>query len=268
MPYYPLLAGFAVMLVSLSGVVFLSRRTRPWLDRNLRLLVAFSAGVFLVIVYSLFEEVLHEQGFSYTVVGSALLGAVVLELLGHLVPHAHHHHGPESHSHSPIDARRMLLGDAFHNVGDGLLIVPAFLISPIAGLATTGGIMLHELVQEISKFFVLREAGYSVRHALSLNFIVSSTIMVGIVASLFFSSVSAIEVPLLSFAGGGFLYLILRDFLPSVARHAKRERTWSKYLAALLLGALLMLAVSVLTPHTHEHVKELPLPDGFGLALR
>ena len=67
------------------------------------------------------------------------------------------------------------MGDAIHNVHDGIILVPAFLVSPVVGFGTALAILFHETVQEIAEFFILLGAGYSIKKALLLNLIVSTT---------------------------------------------------------------------------------------------
>lgn len=257
------------MLASLAGAVFASKFLGDWLAPRLRYFVALAAGVFMVIVYSLVEESLHE-GFSIEVAGAFLLGGVLLDVITRLMPkETHHHHEPHpEHHHTPIDARRMLIGDAVHNIHDGLALVPAFLVSPIVGIGTAGGVLLHEIVQEIAEFFVLREAGYSVRKALTWNFIVSATILIGVAVATLLVSVEEFVHPLVAFSAGSFTYVIGRDLLPSVFRHARAEHKYGTYAFVLAIGVALMLAISFIAPHGDEgHDEEFLVPEGFGIAM-
>ena len=115
------------------------------------------------------------------IVASGLLGVLVLEIIErfHLASH-HHHDTKHDHEHTGINARKLLFTDAIHNVADGVLLVPAFAVDVRLGIATAVAIFLHEAVQEVSEFFVLKEAGYSTKKALTLNFLVSSTILIGV----------------------------------------------------------------------------------------
>lgn len=252
---YVLASAFAIMLASLSGAAFTAKRYGPWTERNLKYLIAFSIGVFAVITFGLFREAFEEVGLVMGL-AAAIGGAVALELASIAIPKAHHHHGiTTDHGHSRLDARRMLLGDAVHNFGDGLVLVPAFAISVEAGLIAAAGILVHELVQEISEYFVLRDAGYTNGQALAKNFIASSTILLGVALSLALSSVESVEAPLVAFAAGGFLHIVLRDLVPHTLSSMKRDRARRPYAAALIAGVALMSAVSLIAPHEHPHVE-------------
>lgn len=225
------------------------------MKKNLKYLVTLSAGVFIAIVYGLLEEVIgHGEAPWYSILGWIALGVLVVEILSRLIPKAHHHHGDhhDDHPHGKIEARRMLLGDAMHNIADGLLLVPAFIADIRLGIFTAFAIFAHELVQEISEFFVLKEAGYTNKQAFIRNFMVSGTIFIGVALSLIVTSIEVLEIPLLCFAAGGFIYIILRDLLPHTILSIKKENgSTTKHFAVGLIGILVMIFVSVVIPHEH-----------------
>lgn len=242
------ISAFIVMLASLVGVIFVWKQFGKWVEQHLSYLVSFSIGVFLVVIYNLGLEAVEMELTLGMFIGWAVLGVVVLELGGRLIPKAHHHHEFEhDHPHTRVDARRMLLGDAIHNIGDGILLVPAFLVDIRIGIATTTAVFLHELVQELSEFFVLRDAGHSTKKALVLNFLVSSTILMGVVLSLYVSSYAERFVGLLiAFAAGGFLYVVFRDLLPNTFTCMKKQGSIVLHLLAIILGLVVMFAVGLI----------------------
>lgn len=256
-----LIAAFVIMLASLSGILFVWKRLGRWTESNIRYLATCSIGVFSIIIFGLFGEAL-EHGTLWSTVLYALAGLATIGIVVKLIPDAHHHHEGGDHDHSPIDARRMLLGDAVHNIGDGLLLVPAFAVDLHAGIAASIAIFFHEFVQETSEFFVLRQAGYSTRQALAKNFLVSSTILIGVGLALALSSVDGLADALIPFAAGGFLYVVLRDLVPHTIKSVKRHGKSHLHLGSLVLGAAAMIAVTLIAPHSHEeegeHADELP----------
>jgi len=251
---YAFIAALVIMFASLAGALFVWRSAGEWVEKNLRYLVTFSAGVFIIVSYGLFTESIELGGTTLLIGISAIAGALFLEIAGRLVPDSHHHHGTHAHGHTKTDARRLLVGDAIHNIVDGVLLVPAFLIDVHLGIATTAAIFFHEAVQEISEFFVLKDAGYTTTRALTLNFIVSSTILIGVILGLFVSA-SAEFIPLLiAFAAGAFLYVVFRDLLPSTFRSVKYSKNAAGHLIAGLLGLLVMFGIGIIAPaHSEEH---------------
>ena len=253
---FSLFAGLAVMLVSLSGIIFTSNKIGSWMKPRLAYLATFSAGVLAVLVYHLIEEALHDASSFATVVASIVAGVVALEILHGLVPDTHHHHEATDHQHSAVDGRRLLISDGVHNVTDGFLIVSAFLADWRIGIGATLGIMLHESVQEISEFFVLKHAGYTNRQALTYNLLSSSTILIGIALALYFASSDAFLSVLAALAAGGFLSVVIRDLIPSAVQSARTSGHWVQHIVAILVGAVLMLALTIALPHEEDE----PIP--------
>lgn len=248
----PLLAACAVMLVSLVGVIFMAKSVGAWMHRYLTYLATFSAGVFLLVAYHLIAEAAHEGGWVLAFCG-IVLGAFAMEAIKFFVP-AHHHHGVgHDHGHSAIDGRRVLLSDALHNVGDGILLVGAFAADWYIGIAATIGVLIHETVQEISEYFVLREAGYTNTMALTRNFAVSSTILIGVIFAAFFSSNEIVVAVLSGIAAGGFLSVVFHDLIPHAVYAVRKNGGVWIHVGAALFGAAVMLSVQQLLPHEEPH---------------
>ncbi len=245
------LAAVVIMAVSLSGVIFTHGFAKRFLETRLSTLVSFSAGVFLVTSGALILEVFHivesvPQAIALVVVGYAAAWA-----LHFLLPETHHHHGVDcAKKHS--GARKLIVGDAIHNLADGIILVPAFLVSPALGLAVTVSIIIHETLQEISEFFVLRQAGYTVRRALLVNALVSSTIFIGVGLSYFALATAALEGVLLAVAAGFFLHVVVHDLLPKRHEHETVSGLVAQ-LGFVFLGVTLMGMLTLALSDTHEH---------------
>lgn len=239
------------MLVSLSGIVFVHRYAARFLETRLPYLVAFSAGVFLVTAGGLALEVFELVSSWWFGALLILAGYGVAWALHALLPESHHHHDPSCHG-THGGARKLIVGDAIHNIADGIVLVAAFLASPALGVAVTVSILIHETLQEISEFFVLRQAGYSTRQALLINFAVSSTILIGVGISYLALATLELEVFLLAFSAGFFLHVVLHDLLPR-RQAATSSSHFAKQIALVLCGVVLMVAVAQVTGDAHVH---------------
>lgn len=256
---YILLAAFVVMLASLVGVLFVWRSIGKIVENKLSLLVSFSAGVFLLIVIQLLREVFEHSGSIGTGILWVLAGIVGVLALFRFLPAFHHHHDEhhEEEPHSHIDARRILFGDAIHNIGDGVLLSTAFMVSVPLGIATTLSIFVHELVQETSEFFVLRQAGMSTKKALLVNLGVSTTILIGALGGFFLlDAFEALEIPLLAISAGAFLVVVLHDLVPDAVRNSHKKKSYLKHIAFFVFGVLVMLALNIWVGHGHEELEE------------
>lgn len=250
------IASLLVMAVSLVGIVATWKSLGGIIERNLHLLVSFAAGVFIILVGNLSREVI--EGASTVVIGLSwiLAGLIITSLTVKLIPQAHHHHEEhdEHKHHTRIDARRMLVSDSFHNFGDGILLAASFLAGPALGIAALAGIVAHEVVQEISEFFVFRQAGYSVKRTLKVNFISSGTILIGSIGGYFLlGTFEMLEVPVLGIAAGALLTLLLQDLIPHSVIHAHKQKCLPQHIIAITLGVALMLCIFYVTAPLHSH---------------
>ncbi|MEK7156601.1 MAG: ZIP family metal transporter [Patescibacteria group bacterium] len=247
-----LAASFLVMLASLSGKLVIWRQAGPVIERNLHFFVSFAAGVLLIVTYNLATEIVEHTGSIASGLPWIIAGALVVLVAFRFMPGFHHHHDVEAadHAHTMIDANRVLLSDGIHNIGDGIVIVAAFAASPILGIASTVSILVHEVLQEISEFFVLRGAGLSVRTALMYNFLVSSTILIGSVGGYFLlEQFAAIEVPLLGLAAGAYLIVVFHDLIPHSFSSARERGHYGKHVAFFAAGIALMAIFVTFLPH-------------------
>ena len=241
-----------IMLASLVGIFSIWYRVGLVIERNLSLLISFSAGVFIVIAYQLGVETVEHSG----TLGLGLIwitsGALAFWLLFKFLPLSHHHHDEmhDAHRHSRIDARRIMTSDALHNMGDGLLLAASFAVSSSFGVLTVLSVFVHELVQEVSEFFVLRQAGYSTKQTLILNFAISASILLGVLGGFFLlESFEIFEVPLLGLASGAFLVVVFHDLIPHSVRASKQKNLYRKHLLWFLIGVVLMFLLNILAVH-------------------
>lgn len=245
-PHVQALLGVTlVSAISLIGLIAVSRRHEV-LARRLPLLVSLAAGVLLGgAVFHLLPEAVEALG-----TGLRLPGLFLVGFLGFFVLERYlwfHHHGPASGALEPRVPHRPghgladdcpdphpvvvmnLVGDAVHNLIDGMAIGAAFLIDPAVGLATTLAIALHEIPQEIGDFAVLVQGGLSVRRALLLNLLSACAAIVGtIVALALGGSVEWFSAALLPVTAGSFLYIAAADLIPEIHRHRDRSLAFAQ----------------------------------------
>ena len=245
-----LFASVLVMLVSFSGKLFTWRGAGPLIERNLHFFVSFAAGVMFLIAWNLSQELVEHAGTLAAGLPWIAIGSVVVLVAFRYIPQFHHHHDRGDHTHSKIDVNRLLASDAIHNIGDGIVIVVSFAASPLLGIASTVSIAVHEMLQEISEFFVYREAGLPVRLALTLNFITSGTILVGALGAYFLlERFEALEVPLLGLSVGAYLIVVFHDLIPHSLSSVSDRMHLVRHIAFFLIGMILMGLLITYLPH-------------------
>ncbi|MEX2013552.1 MAG: ZIP family metal transporter [Parcubacteria group bacterium] len=241
-----------IMLASLVGVFSVWHRAGQIIERHLSLLVSFSAGVIIIIAYQLGVEVVEHSDSLGSGLVWIVVGVLAVWFLFKFLPSSHHHHDGtlETHPHSRLDARRIMASDALHNLGDGILLAASFTVSSSLGTLAALSIFAHELVQEMSEFFVLRQAGYSTKKALVLNFAISSTILLGALGGFFLLEVfEVLEIPLLGLASGAFLVVVFHDLIPHSVRASRHENLYWRHLLWFLIGLIFMFTVNALIGH-------------------
>ncbi len=166
----------------------------------------------------------------------------------HLVggDHAHGHH-EHNHNHAQLQeaARKkasgalVLVGDALHNVLDGVLIAAAFLTDVHLGLVTAIAIMAHEIPQEVGNFAVLLASGVSRRRALFLNLLTSLTAVIGGAVGFFALEQALAALPFaLAVAASSLLYVAVADLIPGLHRRVDAR---SGVTQVLLIGLGILL---------------------------
>lgn len=241
-----------IILGSLSGVLFIGKKFESFFQKNVKYFIAFSAGIFLMTIFSVLKETFELSESYFYPVFFAILGFLFSVILNIFLPESHQHHTSKKckHAENKKSARKVLVGDSIHNITDGLIIVPAFFVSTYLGFITVFSIFVHEFLQEISEFFVLKKAGYSTKKALFRNFLTSLTIIIGVLIALFFSGNNFLQIFLLSFSAGIFLNIVFKDLLPDLYKQVTRRNLFV-YTLILISGFLLLYSLKFITPHTH-----------------
>lgn len=111
----------------------------------------------------------------------------------------------------------ILIGDAFHNLVDGIVITASFLINFSIGLAISLSVIAHEIPQEVGDFAILIDKNYSKKKAFILNSLSgSTTIPAAIISYFILESISLLIPYVLVISAASFLYIALSDLTPEL----------------------------------------------------
>lgn len=221
---FSLLGGtLSVILASLFLV--LPGKTRNGL---LPTLVSVAIGALLATAFTgllpraieLAPDATHALG------GTLLLGILLFFVLEKMVLWRHNHaghafesaavHAPHTHGEA-VAGPLILVGDAIHNLVDGVLIAAAFLTDFHLGVLTSIAVAAHELPQELGDFAILLQSGMRPRLALLLNLLTSLATVVG--AVLAYVSLEQAWLPyVLALAAASFIYVAVADLIPGLHR--------------------------------------------------
>jgi len=241
---YIITSVLLVSLISFVGVFTLPIKPEK-LKKITMLLVSLSAGTLLgdAFLHILPEVIEENAGFNLWL---WLIGGIILFFILEKIICWRHCHIPTSENHPHPVGMMNLIGDAFHNLLDGVLIAGSFMAGIPLGIATSIAVIAHEIPQEIGDFGVLIHAGYSRKRALFLNFLTAITAIIGaIITWIIGSSIENISAVILPLTAGGFIYIATADLIPEL----KKDLGWQKslvQLAGILGGILLMLGLKII----------------------
>ncbi|OGK66281.1 hypothetical protein A2313_04625 [Candidatus Roizmanbacteria bacterium RIFOXYB2_FULL_41_10] len=230
-----------ISLLSLLGIITLYFKAKQ-LDRFLYFVIAFAAGsllgdAFLHLIPESYEALQSEAVFSYILVGFMLFFLIEKGLHWH-----HYHHTGKCHDH--VAGELNLLGDAVHNLLDGLVIAASFQVSLAVGLASTVAVALHEIPQEIGDFGILLYSGFSRTKALFYNFLSALFAIFGAVLGLVFLKEESV-LTFLPIIAGGFIYIAASDLVPELHKEKNINKSFLS-LVFFLLGILVMYSLKFL----------------------
>ena len=243
---YIILANLLSTLLSVGLAAWLSFR---YLGKLIDKLVPVSAGLLLATAVTHLLPEAFEKGAEPFLLGWVILGGILgfflLEKLS-LIHHTHHHEGdPHRHDHGH-DAHEaghgglpILLGDAFHNFADGVVIAGAFLVDTKLGVIATLAVMAHEIPHEVGDFMILLNAGFTRKRAFVFNLISGlSAVLGGVIGYFVLETMESLLPYALALAAASFIYIALSDLLPEMMRRSSLAKSLPE-VGLVLLGVLI-----------------------------
>jgi zinc and cadmium transporter len=235
---YSIISVVAVSLISLIGILALLLRRDT--EKITFLLVSFAVGglfgdAFIHLLPESFEEMSNKLAVALYI----LLGIMIFFVLEKYL-RWRHNHLPETKTHIHPVVTMNLVGDAVHNMIDGMVIGASYLVNIPLGLTTTLAIVLHEIPQEMGDFGILIYGGLSVKKALVFNFLSALTAIIGTILSLVIGPhVQGYTTALVPITAGGFIYIAGTDLIPELQHDVKLSKSFLQF-ALILLGIGIM----------------------------
>jgi len=201
------LGAGAVLLAHARSQLFI-----PWL-------VSYATGTLLGAAFiGMIPNALdRETGMTVPV---AVLSGILLFFFLEKIVLWRHCHETECEIHS-ASGELILLGDAVHNLMDGVVIGAAFSTSTPLGVTAALAVIAHEVPQEVGDFAILLDSGFSRGRALAYDVLSSlTTLPAAAVAYVSFSDFEGTLPVMLSIAAASFIYIALADLVPGLHRLA------------------------------------------------
>jgi zinc and cadmium transporter len=208
------LLGSVGAILGAALVLTLPEKVRKFLVSNL---ISYATGTLLGAVFLGLIPKALEKSPSPGILVWLLVGILFFFVMEKLVLWRHCHM-PKCDVHASAGPL-LLIGDAFHNFTDGVIIAGAFLLSVPLGVATGLAVISHEIPQELGDFVILLESGYTRGQALLYNTISSLATLPGALVGYFFLAHVMQAVPYILLVGAAsFLYIALVDLTPYLHR--------------------------------------------------
>jgi zinc and cadmium transporter len=197
-------------------------------------LVSYATGTLLGAAFLGMIPAGLKQAPAIAVTGTVLAGIVLFFMLEKMVLWRHCHEADcEVHGRA---APLILIGDAFHNFVDGVVIAAAFLTSIPLGVAAAFAVIAHEVPQEVGDFAILLDSGYGRMKALVLNGLSAAATLPGALAAYFWLGETRGAVPyILAISAASFIYIATADLIPGLHKQLSFAASL-RQLALLLAG--------------------------------
>lgn len=244
---YTISSVLLVSLVSLIGIIPLLLK-KKLTQHTLLLFVSLSAGTLFAGAFLHLIPEAVEEGFTITS-GLLILAGIMLFFLLEKFIHWHHTHHKyskqhtEMHGHAYHLAPLNLIGDGIHNFLDGIIIATSYGVSIPLGIATTLGVVFHEIPQEIADFGVLLYSGITKLKALLFNFLSAVTALLGAIFGLMaYDQMEGFSLIIIPIAAGSFIYIAGSNLVPELHKHCTwKDSLW--HFLAMLLGIAIMIGL-------------------------
>jgi len=216
---YSLIATFIVSLISFVGILLFFRKVSEK-SNFITSLIAFAAGALLGDAFlHLIGESIKDNGYSVEIMIFVFAGILLMLVIEAYFHCSHDSEDEYKHEHvkKSVLANLNTFGDGIHNFLDGIAIAASFLVSPVAGVASTIAIIMHEIPQEFADVGILLYSGWSKKKVLIVNFLTALTAVAGAIFALILSNyVEGAQKFLIPLAAGQFIYIALADLLPEI----------------------------------------------------
>ncbi len=234
--------GFSILgsigaVAGASLLLVFPEHVRKFLVPNL---ISYATGTLLGAAFLGMIPAGLQQAPANAVMATVLAGMVLFFVLEKLVIWRHcHEDACEAHGAA---APLILIGDAFHNFVDGIVIAAAFLTSIPLGVAAALAVIAHEVPQELGDFAILLENGYGRGKAMLLNGLSASTTLPGAVIAYFWLAETRTAVPyILALSAASFIYIAAADLIPGLNRQITLPAAFRQFILLLAgIGTILL----------------------------
>ena len=240
--------GSVGAIVTAAIFTLLSKRAQKL---SINILIAYATGTLLsASLLGLIPEAIESSGGETHSIMFVVLGGILFFFFLEKIIIWRNCQNEDCEVHG-VAGPIVLVGDAFHNFVDGLVIAAAFLTNFYVGIAAGLSILMHEIPQETGDFGILLHGGFSKKKAFIYNLISSSTTIPAAIMGYFILDLVSEMIPfLLAFSAASFIYIALSDLSPEL--HTQTNIKYGiRQLLLVIAGVLTMVFIIILNTHQH-----------------
>jgi zinc and cadmium transporter len=237
--------------ILIAGSILLLRNDR--LNKLSSRLVAFAGGTLMGAAFlGMIPSAMHTSGNPQKVGMVVIVGIIFFFILEKIILWRTCQDDTcdrTEHASIPI----ILIGDAFHNFVDGVVITAAFMTSIPFGIVVTISVFAHEIPQEIADFGILINKGMSKLNALKYNILSGITTLFGAGLAYWTLDTAKHFIPwVLSISAASFIYIALADLIPQMHQRTKLKESLIQLL--LMILGIVIIYYSIEVKHSfHAH---------------
>jgi zinc and cadmium transporter len=236
-------------LTAAAGFILLNEKIQK---RLIGMLIAYATGTLLTAaLFGLIPEAIEIAGNEPHGIMLFVLGSILFFFFLEKIIIWRNCSDETCDVHGKAAGPIVLVGDAFHNLTDGIVIAAAFLTNFSVGIAIGVSIIIHEIPQETGDFGILLYSGFSKKKAYFYNVISSSfTIIASIISYFVLESFHFVIPYVLAISAASFLYIALTDLTPELHQKLGFKHT-ARQLLLILAGIITMILLFSLGIHAH-----------------
>ena len=145
----------------------------------------------------------------------------------------------------------VLLGDAFHNFFDGIMIALAFQYCSMSkGWMVMGAVMAHECPQEIADFLILLNSGMNIYQAAFCNFLSAVSAFLGVIVMLSIENISNQGLGYLLTINAGIFTFVGAEMAMNFLNYKGGVHAKVGLVLSFIFGTIVV-GLTALAPHLH-----------------
>ncbi|MEM4336497.1 MAG: hypothetical protein QXG86_00635 [Candidatus Woesearchaeota archaeon] len=205
--------AYLIIAVALSLVYFFSETFFHHLKRIEVKLVSFSAGLFITSIFLVMLPVLIKSSFSKG------MNSFFIALWGFVILHIFEKYTSQYSKKEAEYQKNLLKLRVLSLIINNLMLGYALLFFFVAKTSTLGYLLLLPLIIHLFSSAVISEEAHKIlQSTITGKIIASCTVFVGALLAIILSPFPHIMIYIFSFALGVFIYVIVRDVIPSERR--------------------------------------------------